>query len=157
MAYLRAGVNCKHLHSIKEKELFIILRTSYSKQEIVNLFHEIIGTNMSFKAAVLLHVDRVNNREELAQAMGMSITDLARKFKVEFGESVYSWLLKQKNKKIIYRLAQPGASVKEIVYEFGFSSAASFNKYCKKNFGNSPRELVRQLKDKHIDNQNLKI
>lgn len=51
---------------------------------------------MSFKAAVLLHVDRVNNREELAQAMGMSITDLARKFKVEFGESVYSWLLKQK-------------------------------------------------------------
>ena len=92
---------------------------------------------MSFKAAVLLHVDRVNNREELAQAMGMSITDLARKFKVEFGESVYSWLLKQKNKKIIYRLAQPGASVKEIVYEFGFSSAASFNKYCKKNFGNS--------------------
>lgn len=156
-AYLRAGVNCKHLHSIKEKELFIILRTSYSKQEIVNLFHEIIGTNMSFKAAVLLHVDRVNNREELAQAMGMSITDLARKFKVEFGESVYSWLLKQKNKKIIYRLAQPGASVKEIVYEFGFSSAASFNKYCKKNFGNSPRELVRQLKGKHIDNQNLKI
>ena len=115
-AYLRAGVNCKHLHSIKEKELFIILRTSYSKQEIVNLFHEIIGTNMSFKAAVLLHVDRVNNREELAQAIGMSITDLARKFKVEFGESVYSWLLKQKNKKIIYRLAQPGASVKEIVY-----------------------------------------
>ena len=52
---------------------------------------------MSFKAAVLLHVDRVNNREELAQAMGMSITDLARKFKVEFGESVYSWLLKQEN------------------------------------------------------------
>ncbi|MCS2496793.1 helix-turn-helix domain-containing protein [Bacteroides fragilis] len=43
------------------------------------------------------------------------------------------------------------------MYEFGFSSAASFNKYCKKNFGNSPRELVRQLKDKHIDNQNLKI
>ena len=66
-------------------------------------------------------------------------------------------LLNQKNKKIIYRLAQPGASVKEIVYEFGFSSAASFNKYCKKNFGNSPRELVRQLKDKHIDKQNLKI
>ena len=36
------------------------------EQEIVNLFHEIIGTNMSFKAAVLLHVDRVNNREEFA-------------------------------------------------------------------------------------------
>lgn len=106
-AYLRAGVNCKHLHSIKEKELFIILRTSYSKQEIVNLFHEIIGTNMSFKAAVLLHVDRVNNREELAQAMGMSITDLARKFKVEFGESVYSWLLKQKTRKLFIGWRNP--------------------------------------------------
>lgn len=150
-AYLKAGVNCTHLHSIKEKELFIILRTSYSKQEIVNLFHDIVGMNVNFKSAVLLHADHVSSREELAQAMGMSITDLARKFKMEFGESVYSWLLKQKNKKILYRLTQPQASIKEIVYEFGFSSAASFNKYCKKNFGNSPRELIKQLKDNYTD------
>lgn len=155
-AYLRADVNCKHLHSIKEKEVFIILRTSYAKQEIINLFHEIIGVNVNFKAAVLLHADHVSSREELAQAMRMSITDLARKFKKEFGESVYSWLLKQKNKKIIYRLGQPQTTIKEIVYEFGFSSAASFNKYCKKNFGNSPRELLKQFKTKYTDNQNIK-
>lgn len=154
--YLKAGVNCKHLHAIKEKEVFIILRTSYNKQEIVNLFHEIIGMNVSFKAAVLLHADYVNSRGELAQAMGMSITDLARKFKMEFGESVYSWLMKQKNKRIISQLSQPKTTIKEIVYEFGFSSAASFNKYCKKNFGNSPRELVKQLKDNHTDRQKIK-
>ena len=154
--YLKTGVNCKHLHTIKEKEVFIILRTSYNKQEIVNLFHDIIGMNVSFKAAVLLHADHVSSREELAQAMGMSITDLARKFKMEFGESVYSWLMKQKNKRIISQLSQPKTTIKEIVYEFGFSSAASFNKYCKKNFGNSPRELVKQLKDNHTDKQKIK-
>lgn len=40
------------------------------------------------------------------------------------------------------------------------TSGSNFNSQTlsvKTNFGNSPRELVRQLKDKHIDNQNLKI
>lgn len=92
--YLRVGVNCKYLYFIKEKEFFIILRISYSKQEIVNLFYEIIGMNMSFKVVVLLYVDCVNNCEELVQVMGMSIIDFVRKFKVEFGELVYLWLLK---------------------------------------------------------------
>lgn len=151
--YLKAGVNCRHLHSIKEKELFIILRTSYTKQEIVSLFHEIIGAGMDFKSAVLLHAEHVTGRNELAQAMGMSVTDLARKFRERFGEPVYSWLLKQKKERILCRLTQPGSSIKEIVCEFDFSSAASFNRYCKKNFGDSPRELVKKYRIKYADKQ----
>ena len=30
--YLQAGVSCKHLHEIKERELFIIFRTTYTKK-----------------------------------------------------------------------------------------------------------------------------
>ena len=154
--YLKAGVNCRHLHSIKGKELFIILRTSYTKQEIVSLFREIIGTGMDFKSTVLLYAEHVTSRNELAQAMGMSVTDLARKFREGFGEPVYSWLLKQKKEKILCRLTQPGSSIKEIVCEFDFSSAASFNRYCKKNFGDSPRELVKKYRLKHADKQDVK-
>lgn len=36
--YLSSGINCKHLHEIKEKELFIIFRTAYTKTEMVRLF-----------------------------------------------------------------------------------------------------------------------
>ena len=34
-SYLQAGVNCKHLHELKERELFIIFRTAYTKSEII--------------------------------------------------------------------------------------------------------------------------
>lgn len=43
--YLAGGVNCRHLHALKEKELFIILRSSYRKEEVVNLFYDIIGSS----------------------------------------------------------------------------------------------------------------
>ena len=36
-SYLQAGVNCKHLHELKERELFIIFRTAYTKSEIFEI------------------------------------------------------------------------------------------------------------------------
>jgi len=145
--YLSSGVNCKHLHEIKEKELFIIFRTAYTKNEMVRLFHPIMGVRIDFKGAVLQHKDKVSSREELARLMGMSVPDLARKFKEEFGESVYAWLLKQKNYRIRLRLSYPSVTIKDVIHEFNFSSPASFNKYCKTHFGCTPRELARRIKD----------
>lgn len=143
--YLRAGVNCKHLHDIKERELFIIFRTAYTKTEILRLFHPIMGVELDFKVAVLQHKDHVNSKKELAHLLGMSDSDLQRKFKQEFGEPVYAWLRKNKNQKILARLSYESAVIKDIVYEFGFSSAASFNKYCKSNFGCTPSELKKRM------------
>lgn len=144
--YLSSGVNCKHLHEIKEKELFIIFRTAYSKAEMVRLLHPIMGQRIDFKGAVLLHKDKVSSREELARLMGMSVPDLARKFKAEFGESVYSWLIRQKNDRIRSMLSYPSVTIKDVVYKFNFSSPASFNKYCKTHFGCSPRVLAERIK-----------
>lgn len=47
--YLSSGINCKHLHEIKEKELFIIFRTAYTKTEMVRLLHPIMGQRVDFK------------------------------------------------------------------------------------------------------------
>ena len=52
-SYLQAGVNCKHLHELKERELFIIFRTAYTKSEIIQLLYPIMGIEIDFKAAVL--------------------------------------------------------------------------------------------------------
>ena len=93
--------------------------------------------------------DLVNSesREELARVMGMSVPDMARKFKEEFGESVYSWLLKQKNARILAMLSYPSVTIKDVIYEFKFSSPASFNKYCKTHFGCPPRVLAERIKN----------
>lgn len=42
-SYLQAGVNCKHLHELKERELFIIFRTAYTKSEIIQLLYPYNG------------------------------------------------------------------------------------------------------------------
>ena len=76
----------------------------------------------------------------------MSGSELHRKFTQEFGETVQSWLQKQKNKEILSRLNYDFISIKEVAYELGFSSAAGFNKYCKNNFGCSPSELRQEIK-----------
>ena len=149
--YLNAGVNCRHLHEIKERELFIIFRTAYTKREMVRLFHPIMGKEFDFKIAVLQHRDRVRSKKEMALVLGMSNSDLQRKFMQEFGEPVSVWLQKQKNRKILSRLSFDSVSIKEIVHEFGFSSAASFNKYCKSNFGCNPTELRKKIKEYKIE------
>ena len=95
-SYLQAGVNCKHLHELKERELFIIFRTAYTKSEIIQLLYPIMGIEIDFKAAVLKHKDRVRSKQELAELLGMSGSELHRKFTQEFGETVQSWLQKQK-------------------------------------------------------------
>ena len=66
-SYLQAGVNCKHLHELKERELFIIFRTAYTKSEIIQLLYPIMGIEIDFKAAVLKHKDRVRSKQELAK------------------------------------------------------------------------------------------
>lgn len=98
-SYLQAGVNCKHLHELKERELFIIFRTAYTKSEIIQLLYPIMGIEIDFKAAVLKHKDRVRSKQELAKLLGMSGSELHRKFTQEFGETVQSWLQKQKTRK----------------------------------------------------------
>ena len=147
-SYLQAGVNCKHLHELKERELFIIFRTAYTKSEIIQLLYPIMGIEIDFKAAVLKHKDRVRSKQELAKLLGMSGSELHRKFTQEFGETVQSWLQKQKNKEILSRLNYDFISIKEVAYELGFGSAAGFNKYCKNNFGCSPSELRQEIKKK---------
>ena len=79
----------------------------------------------------------------------MSESDLQRKFRQEFDEPVYAWLQKQKNQRILARLAYDSVTIKEVVHEFEFSSAASFNRYCKSHFGCTPTELKKKIKGKN--------
>lgn len=145
--YLSSGVNCVHLHEIKEKELFILLRAVYTREELVRLFYPIMGYRVDFKSIVLKNKDTVTSRDELARLTGMSVSDLARKFRTEFGESPYSWLLKQKNRRILTMLSFPTVRIKDIINEFNFSTPASFNRYCKVHFGCAPRELLRYVRE----------
>lgn len=139
---LRNKMNCSHLHEMKHRELFMYLRAFYTKEEVAAFLHPMLGSSWEFKDFVLNNYQKVNTISELAQLLSMSRSVFFKKFKAEFGETFGHWKVKQLKVQIIFRATQPNVSSKEIMTEFGFNSATSFNRFCKGHFGCNPSELI---------------
>ncbi|MDR2533831.1 MAG: AraC family transcriptional regulator [Tannerellaceae bacterium] len=139
--YLMHKIQCKHLFAIKQKEIFLILRAFYTKEEMANFLYPMLNKNLDFKAFVLQHYQEIKTVDELATLCQMSVRSFNRKFNEYFEDSPYSWILKQKSRHIKSRLADSKVSFRSIIKEYGFSSPAHFTTYCKKQFGESPSRL----------------
>ncbi|MDO4789941.1 MAG: helix-turn-helix domain-containing protein, partial [Porphyromonas sp.] len=57
----------------------------------------------------------------------------------------YQWMLEQKGEVIKERLARREIPFTDIIKEFGFSSPSHFTVYCRKQFGETPSRLRKQL------------
>ncbi|MCD7936560.1 MAG: AraC family transcriptional regulator [Tannerellaceae bacterium] len=143
--FLKHKIQCRHLHSIKQKEIFLIFRTFYTKPEMASFLSPILNRDLDFKAFILKHYQEVKTVEELADLCHVSVRSFNRKFNEYFNDSPYSWILKQRSKHVKTRLADGKTTFADIIKEFGFSSPAHFTTYCKKHFGCSPSKLRRQL------------
>jgi AraC-like DNA-binding protein len=143
--YLEYKIQCKHLFAIKQKEVFLIFRAFYTKEEMSRFLSPMLNKNLDFKAFVLQHYQEVKTVEELANMCKISVRSFNRKFNDYFGDSPYSWMLKQKSRHIRTRLADGKTTFSMIIKEYGFSSPAHFTTYCKKQFGESPSRLRKQL------------
>ncbi|MCD7932365.1 MAG: AraC family transcriptional regulator [Tannerellaceae bacterium] len=143
--FLEHKIQCRHLHSIKQKEVFLIFRTFYTKPEMAAFLAPILNRDLDFKAFILRHYQEVKTVEELAELCHISVRSFNRKFNEYFNDSPYSWILKQRSKHVKTRLADGKTTFADIIKEFGFSSPAHFTTYCKKHFGCSPSKLRRQL------------
>jgi AraC-like DNA-binding protein len=143
--YLEHKIQCRHLHAIKQKELFLIFRAFYTKEEMARFLAPMLNKDIDFKAFVLQHYQEVKTVEELANMCKISVRSFNRKFNEYFGDSPYSWMLKQKSRHIKTRLADGKTTFGSIIKEYGFSSPAHFTTYCKKQFGESPSRLRKQL------------
>jgi AraC-like DNA-binding protein len=141
--YLNGGIGCEHLHEIKQKEFFLVLRRCYSKEEIMNLLYPIIGIS-DFKNFILQNYQRVDNVGELADMAGMGRTAFDGKFREIFGLSTRQWILKRMAAQIQHKIMDPEVTIKDIMKEFGFNSATHFNRFCKQQFHCTPGELLKR-------------
>lgn len=149
--FLSNKIQCRHLHTIKQKEVFLIFRTFYTKYEMARFMSPILNRDLDFKSFILRHYQEVKTVEELADLCHISVRSFNRKFNEYFGDSPYSWMLKQKSRHVKNRLADGKTPFSHIIKEFGFSSPAHFTTYCKKHFGNNPTKLRRQLVAEYQD------
>lgn len=144
--YLDKGAKCSFLHELKQKELLILLGVEYSERMLVELFYPIVGTDTDFKVRVLENYRYGMEVSELANKMGMSYSPFLRQFKRELGETFRDWMLKQKAKHIRLRMSRPSTTISDIIREFGFTDLPHFIKFCRQQYGCTPKELLNSIK-----------
>ena len=137
------------MHTIKGRELFILMCSVYSRKEIAELFYPLIGYSSDFRTKVLRNYRKVSNIEDLAELFGAEKRTFTRRFKEEFGDSPYQWLLNQKAKHVRFSLVDTNHSLDEIRKEYGFKFPAHFTRFCWEQFSSSPMKLrKRQSRDR---------
>jgi len=146
--YIQNNIYCSNIHEIKQRELFLLMRKVYSKSEMINLLYPIIGRSLVFRSIIMENYLKVQTVDELAKIVGMSTSHFARSFRIEFGESVYQWLQKQKAKHIKYKLLFSTCSISDIILEFKFSTPSHFTRFCKKYYGCPPSTLIKRERGK---------
>ena len=138
---LNDGLGCRHFHQLKQKELALLFRGYYNKEELAHFFYPILSENMDFKELVLANYTYAKDMESIAERMNLSPTTFNRRFKKNFGESFAQWQEKRKADDILREIRMTDKTFSEIANEYNFSSPAYFTTFCKRNFGKSPTEI----------------
>ena len=134
--------------NIKHKILVIDCRFRIDFQ---NINRRLFLKNQNNFISLVLNKFSINcNVIELADRCNMSPKTLTRKFKEHFNDTPYQWIIQQKNKNILSRLAQPNVNVQAISEEFGFSSSAHFISYCKRYLKQTPLVIHKEIRKKTV-------
>lgn len=138
---LSEGLKCIFFFEMKIKELFFILRGYYTKEELYAFFHPLLSNDMTFSDFVQRNYHKVKTVKELAVLANYSLSGFVKRFKRVFGMSAYQWMKEQKAKIIYHEINDMTKALKEISFEYGFSSPAHFNDFCKIHFGSTPGNI----------------
>ncbi|MEY8587504.1 helix-turn-helix transcriptional regulator [Phocaeicola sartorii] len=138
---LQDGVSCAHYHTLKERELFILLRAYYSKEELAVFFFPLLGKDVDFKDMVLMNYRSVRHINEFAELAHMSTDTFKRRFKDAFGEPVHKWMTQRKAELIYRDIVLGQKTFAEISIEHDMSSQAYLSTFCKRHFGDTPQNL----------------
>ena len=143
---LTLGIKCNAYHELKMREFFFLLKAYYTPLEVSNLMRAIFDKEFKFKDFIHSNYAQVKNANELVELSEMGRTQFFEQFKKVFGVSVKQWLIQKKAEEIQERLMEPGSSIKEVMLDFGFSSASQFNRFCRYYLGNSPSQIATEAK-----------
>jgi AraC-like DNA-binding protein len=145
-ACLSDGITSGELYTVFKQELFLFLKLYYSKVELSLFFAPVIGKDAVFKDFVLKNCLKAATVEELASLANYSTSGFEKKFRRSFNESPYKWMLRYKAKRILQDIQISHKPFKGIAEEYGFSSQSYFYTFCRKHYGDSPREMRKQSK-----------
>lgn len=135
------GIKCTHFLELKKKELFLLLRAYYSKEDLALLFSSLLNNDQIFSNFIYDNHYKVKNIQQLVSLSNYSVSAFNKRFKKSFGISPYRWMKEERAKRIFHEINNYTKNFKVISEEYGFSSLSQFNDFCKVHFGLTPGEI----------------
>ena len=152
--YLRNQINCYHIHEIKHRELFFILRNFYKKKEIATLLWPVLNDFSDFRYFIETNLSRINSIKELITLSPYSPAVFYRKFKAEYGDILpQHWLMQRRKKQILEIATMPGMNPKEMMHQLNINSMSTLRRFCLALFSLSPAQLIQYMQTNQSSSQ----
>jgi AraC-like DNA-binding protein len=135
------GLKCQFYFKAKITEALIMLRAYYSEKQLLQFLYYYFSPDTAFAEFIRTNHLSYLTVNEFANALNMTPQQFSRRFNIVFGETPYGWMLREKAQLIYGEICRSNRSLKEIAEEYGFIIQPNFNRFCKKTFGMSPREI----------------
>jgi AraC-like DNA-binding protein len=144
--YINDGIKNVRFLDLKIQEFLILIQAYYDKRQLVSFYAPIHSRDFIFSNNVFVNFDKAKTVKELANTFDYSLSGFEKKFKKIFKISPYKWIQEQKAKKIYYEVSYGPKTFTRIAEEYGFSSPAHFNDFCKQYYGYTPGGLRKKMR-----------
>lgn len=136
-------INDKEYLAIKMLELFLFLKNYFSQYfideyKIMNSITDDIVKNI--KDDVIKNLNKRIYIKTLSKKYGLSESTIKNKFRTIYGETLYSYIKKQKMHKASLLILSNKMKIIDIALELGYSNASKFAKAFKDIYGVTPSE-----------------
>lgn len=138
------GLKCSCWFDLKIKEILLLFRIYYTKEELCDFFYLILSGNTAFSEYVRLHWQMYPTVLEMAASLNMTQKQFSTRFMAVFKQTPYRWMMERKAELAYDDIVSTKKSFKEIAFEHGFHSDTQFSRFCKNCLGKSPTELRQQ-------------
>lgn len=139
--YIDGNIDMSDISQLLENQLFILLKKTYSLNELGAFFGSILGQDLQFTQFVKDNCLNVKSVEELAKQANYSTSGFIKKFQRCFNASPYNWIVKFKAKRIMQDIHYSQMSFSEIADKYSFGSCSYFYTFCKKHYNSTPLDL----------------
>lgn len=140
------GLKCSCWFDLKVKEILILFRIYYTKEELCDFFYLILSGNTAFSEYVRLHWHMYHTVIEMAASLNMTQKQFSNRFMTVFRQTPYQWMMERKAELAYDDIVSTRKPFKEIAYEHGFNSDTQFTRFCKRSFGKTPTELRQHVR-----------
>lgn len=148
MAYLIANKKtCYHLYKMKLDEFFILLRSFYTKEDIIRFLGPLIFGMTEFSIYIYSNYDKVENLQDLISKSCYSRAVFYRKFRENFGSiTPQRWFNLQKRTQFLNVGSLPDITPKKMMLKLNLNSMSTMSRLCRELFGCTPIHLIKKLK-----------